>query len=84
MMALTLDPNGYKWDFESALAGPTGLVQSMVLHFLRRLRMVFIATRASAPATVVTLPASLVATLVTTLVATRVITITRSSSPGCL
>ena len=24
-MALTLDPNGYKWDFESALAGPTTL-----------------------------------------------------------
>jgi hypothetical protein len=26
VMALTLDPNGYKWDFESALAGPAGLV----------------------------------------------------------
>jgi hypothetical protein len=25
VMALTLDPNGYKWDFESALAGPTAL-----------------------------------------------------------
>jgi acid phosphatase type 7 len=23
VMALTLDPNGYRWDFESALAGPT-------------------------------------------------------------
>jgi len=26
VMALTLDPNGYHWDFESALAGPAGLV----------------------------------------------------------
>ena len=25
VMALTLNPNGYAWDFESALAGPTGL-----------------------------------------------------------
>jgi hypothetical protein len=28
VMALTLDPNGYHWDFESALAGPAGLVAS--------------------------------------------------------
>jgi hypothetical protein len=26
VMALTLNPNGYAWDFESALAGPTALV----------------------------------------------------------
>jgi hypothetical protein len=26
VMALTLDHDGYKWDYESALAGPTGLV----------------------------------------------------------
>ncbi len=26
VMALTLNPNGYAWDYESALAGPTGLV----------------------------------------------------------
>jgi len=26
VMALTLNPNGYAWDFESALAGPAGLV----------------------------------------------------------
>jgi hypothetical protein len=25
VMALTLNPNGYAWDFESALAGPTAL-----------------------------------------------------------
>jgi hypothetical protein len=25
-MALTLDPSGYKWDFESALAAPTAAI----------------------------------------------------------
>ena len=25
VMGLTLNPNGYAWDFESALAGPTAL-----------------------------------------------------------
>jgi hypothetical protein len=26
VLALTLNPNGYAWDFESALAGPTAAV----------------------------------------------------------
>ena len=47
VMGLTLNPYGYAWDFESALAGPHSCNQPMVLPFLHRLRMVVIATRAS-------------------------------------
>ena len=82
VMALTLDPNGYEWDYESALAGPTGLVAVNGPTFLHRMRMVVIATRASASATVATLAVASSVALLATLAATEVITITKSSSSG--